>query len=85
MFGVFCAQVKNIAIENLKQTMGSVLIACFSFYEIDPTELTKNQQMDSEVAEMYANNSLKMQKTLNEPSYNVFKRVKEVGCKWIWT
>lgn len=70
-------QVENIAIENLKHAVGSILIACFSFYEVDPEEVIKNTQMDSEIAEMYSNNSLKMTKTLTEPSYNLFRRAKE--------
>ncbi|GMH38877.1 hypothetical protein BSKO_06775 [Bryopsis sp. KO-2023] len=70
-------EATDIAMENLKHTAGNVLLCCFSFYEIDSSTFLAHSPSDSELAQAYANSTLKTTEVLLEPNYNLFKRSKE--------
>lgn len=71
-------QVEAIVVENLKEVVGNVLIACISLYEIEDEESTSSLQHDSRLAEMFSDETLRVHKTLLEPNFNFFKRANGV-------
>ncbi|GMH39213.1 hypothetical protein BSKO_07111 [Bryopsis sp. KO-2023] len=70
-------QAIEIMFENFKHTVGNVLLACFSFYEISPEEFADKNPSAASLAEGFKNSTLNFTETFVEPSYNVFKRSKE--------